>query len=106
MRHVLTVIALVLLALLPGCGTTRFGWLKQPERTPPPSDIPTAAKLVDYLNENAKRVQTLRCEDVSLTCSMGLQSIGLTAQMVAEKPKNFRMTGQAVGKDVVDLGSN
>jgi hypothetical protein len=106
MRHLLTVGAMLFLALLPGCGTTRFGWLKQPERTPPPADIPTTAKLVDYLNENARRVQTLRCEDVALTCSMGLQSIGLTAQMVAEKPKNFRMGGQMAGKDVVDLGSN
>jgi hypothetical protein len=106
MRLVSILTCLFSLVLLPGCGTTRFGWLKPPDRSPPPAEIPTVAKLVDYLNDNASRIQGMRCEDISLTCSQGSQSFNLMAQMVVQKPRNFRMLGKVAAKDVVDLGSN
>lgn len=106
MRYFGILLGLGFLALLPGCGTTRFGWLKPPESGPPPKDVPTVAKLVEYLNDNASRIDSMRCEDISLTCTQGLQSFNLMAQMVVQKPRNFRMGGKIAGKDVVDLGSN
>lgn len=107
MRNLWTLVGLVVLALLPGCGTTRFGWLKSSDRnTPPPGEVPSVAKLIDYLNDNANRVRSITCEDVALTCSLGSQSVGLTGRIDAEKSRNFRMKGKAVGKEIVDIGSN
>lgn len=106
MRTFSLLVGIGLLVLLPGCGMTRFNWLKKPDSGPPPADVPTVEKLVEYLNDNASRVQSMRCEDISLTATQGIQSFNLNAQMVVQKPRNFRMEGKVGGKVVVDLGSS
>jgi len=102
-------VAIALLGLslgLFGCNNTRLGILKPSGQTAPNAATPTPAQLVSYLNNNAERIQSLRFEDMDLTCTQGLQSFGLRGKMVLQKPRNFRMSGDAFGKQEVDIGSN
>ena len=68
--------------------------------------------LVDYLNDNASRMKTVRVEDMSIDATMGTQSIALQGVLLAEKPHNpgdapnFRMKASFFGKNEVDIGSN
>lgn len=99
----------LLVVLATGCESTRWNWLKPG----PTNDVPTKAgasptvkALVDYLNENASRVRSLRVDDLSVDATMGSQSIALQGRIFAEKPRNFRMKATFLGKDEVDIGSN
>ncbi|MSQ96840.1 MAG: hypothetical protein EXR98_20120 [Gemmataceae bacterium] len=92
-----------------GCESTRWNWLKKD----PANDVagkggaPASAKgLVDYLNENAKRVRTLQVNDLDVDATMDTQSFNLRGRIYAEKPKSFRMKVTLFGKDEVDIGSN
>lgn len=105
MRRIYLPIALSALLTLVGCQGSFWSILKKKDEAPPPP-APGAVALVEYLNNNAGRVQSLSGADIDLTCSQGIKSIGLMAKMVAQKPRNFRMGGVVLGKDVVDLGSN
>jgi hypothetical protein len=68
---------------------------------------PTAAELVAYLNDNARRVQAVKCTKVAVDCKQGNETpVGFDGMLMCEKPRNFRLKGKAVGKDVVDIGSN
>jgi hypothetical protein len=62
--------------------------------------------LVDYLNDNAHRVHSFECSELSLDCRQGVQTVGLHGKMVCQKPRNFRMGANALGSQQVDLGSN
>ena len=73
---------------------------------PPTSEAPTKEQILDYLNDNARRVQSLRFADVELTVTQGPKSFGLRGTMVSEKPRNFRLSTRTLGNPVVDLGSN
>jgi hypothetical protein len=110
MRHRAARLGLGVLLLALAC-TPRWNFMRKDKdkqdfedlHTPPP----TAAQVVDYLNENSKRLQCLRCQDLAVDCSMGLQpSVTLHGQMVCQQPRNFRMTARFLGKDELDLGSN
>jgi hypothetical protein len=71
------------------------------------TDVPTAEQLVRYLNENSKRVDSLRSNNISISCYYKLlPPMQLDAKMVCEKPRNLRLAAlSAVGTEV-DLGSN
>lgn len=71
-----------------------------------PSATPTSAELVSYLNDNARRLQSIQCQDLQLDASQRLQSIGLTGHLVCQKSKNFRMVANVGGNTMVDMGSN
>jgi hypothetical protein len=71
-----------------------------------PAEVPTAAQLVYYLNDNADRVKTVRCDSLDLQCSQGLRSATLYGRMVCQKPRNFRMAAKVFGQQELDLGSN
>jgi hypothetical protein len=74
---------------------------------PGPASTPTSASLVSYLNRQADRVAVLESSDVDIiTHVQGKRMPGLKGFMVCEKPRNFRLTGEAVGTDYVDIGSN
>jgi hypothetical protein len=97
----------LILLLLCGCNQTRWNMVKGPEKNaPPPTGLPTVAQLVDYLNDNAQRVQNIRCDEMWLTCTADGQSFDLRGKMVAQKPRNFRLSADTLGSQVVDLGSN
>jgi hypothetical protein len=69
-------------------------------------ETPTAAQLVDYLNQNAQRLRSLQSIDVDLDARQGAQPIGLRAKLACQQPKNFRLLADALGNSQVDLGSN
>jgi hypothetical protein len=98
----------LLLTTLVGCETFRWGLFRpnDPDPTPPPGGVPTAASLVDYLNDNSRRIQSLRCTDIDITASQGIQSFTIRGQMMAMKQRNFILAATALGSPVVDIGSN
>jgi len=108
MRQLSLFAGLILLASSSGCGSTRFDWLKPGGGGGgSPQPVPTVDRLVAYLNDNAGRIKSLRYEDISLTVTLPKhQSFGALAQMVVEKPLNFRMKARIGGGDVADVGSN
>src|SRR5436853_2358677 len=72
----------------------------------PPGGIPSTDALVEYLNLNSSRIQSLRCTEVDVEASQGLQSFNLRAKLMTSKPRNFLMRATAAGMPVVDVGSN
>lgn len=109
MRHVATLLSLGALTLVAGCSSTRWSFVKNADRQPAsaaPGELPSTAQLVHYLNDNAGRIQSLRVDDLDMTCRQGIKSFGLRGTMVTEKAHNFRLGANALGNQVVDLGSN
>ncbi len=99
-------IALGCLLLVLGCDHTRWNIFRGPD-PPPATKVPSADQLVAYLNDNAGRIQTLSSDNLSMTCSQGLQSIGLNSGKIRlEKPRNLRLVADLAGKRALDLGSN
>jgi hypothetical protein len=95
-------------SLLAGCSSSPH--LRGNGTAAPPPRVstatPSATDLVNYLNENARRMQTLECHELLLDASHRMQTIGLKGQMACQKPKNFRMVANAAGQPAVDMGSN
>lgn len=113
MRRALTFVCLATLAAVSGCETFRWGLFRRDPLPSVPGTVPSAEALVEYLNDNARRIESLRCTDIDITASQRLQSFGLRGKMMAmrpreagAKPRNFLMTASALGNPMVDLGSN
>jgi hypothetical protein len=107
LRSLAAIVGFGALVLVAGCSSTRWGFLKDNGPSAPDSkEVPSAALLVKYLNDNASPVQSLRFDGIELTCTQGIQSFTLRGTMVTEKPRNFRLGAGALGNPVVDLGSN
>jgi hypothetical protein len=66
---------------------------------------PTVESLVGYLNQNAAKVQNLRAA-VQIDCSADRQSVELSGHLACQKPLDFRLKANVVGKPAIDLGSN
>lgn len=96
-----------LVLLMMGCESTRWNWLKPGGDVAAKPGAPANVQgVVDYLNNNAQRVRTVRVDEMSIDASMGSQSVALQGRIFAEKPRNFRMKATLLGKDEVDIGSN
>jgi hypothetical protein len=68
---------------------------------------PTTENLVGYLNRQADRTSVIQSEDVDLVAfAQGKRLPGLRGFMVCEKPRSFRLTGDALSTQYVDIGSN
>jgi hypothetical protein len=72
---------------------------------------PTREKLVYFINFNADRVQSVKCDHMYIQCSQGgplRPSIGLDGTMACEKPRNFRLVAKLglSGTQELDMGSN
>ncbi len=111
MRIMRLALCLAFLVISMGCESTRWSWLKNDKQQNAPAvaggnGVPTTVALVAYLNENSRRIENVRVADVDLTCTQGVQSFGLSGQLVAQKPRSFRMSAKALGNPEVDLGSN
>ncbi len=102
----------LLLTSLTGCNGTRWSFLFNKDTTTKPGPTPngptpTVASLVDYLNENSRRLKSVRVEDVDITATQGWQSVGARAKLVAEQPRSLRLSANnPLGGPAVDLGSN
>ena len=74
-----------------------------------PGDRPlqaNAAAIVKYLNENAGRMQSVTFTAVSMKVSQDGNTGSVDGRLDCQRPRNFRLTGKAVGQPMVDLGSN
>lgn len=71
-----------------------------------PSGEPSAALLVAYLNDNARRVRTLECRDLAVDIRDGRQSVGLGGQLACQPPRRHRLILKLLGQTALDLGSN
>jgi hypothetical protein len=72
-----------------------------------PTETPTAAQLVRYLNANSEKIQVLECSDVTIDGKQGYQAAPtLYGNMVCQKPHNFRLQAKFVSNPAVDIGSN
>jgi hypothetical protein len=107
MRHVQLGLGVGTLLMLAGCNSFPLSRNSNP---PPaarvPAEIPSKEAVVAYLNDNAQRVQSVRCKEVDIVAKQGMQSVGLRGQLVCAKPRGFRLIANVLGKPEVDLGSN
>src|SRR5437868_5490458 len=92
MRSTLAAFGLFSLLMFTGCADNWNFLRKTPEANlAGGNNTPTAEQLVNYLNQNSQRIHSMSCQDVDLDVQQGLQSIGLTAKMACEQPRDFRM---------------
>jgi hypothetical protein len=111
MRSIIAVASLVALLSVLGCNH-----LVPHQRdhgggvaTDKPAATPTAESLVQYLNNNAKLIppdQALNCTNVTIDASADGTQFGISARMQCQAPRNFLLSGVALGNPVVDIGSN
>src|SRR5438876_261695 len=108
----MTLAALVIAALLQTSGCR---WFSRQDNAPDaaaakvfgPGEVPTEKQLVDYVNERAKLVTTLKCRSVDIDVKEnGKSQPGVRAILVCQKPRDFRLQGKAAIGSVVDIGSN
>jgi hypothetical protein len=71
----------------------------------PPSKTPEVPALVNYLNQNAKRMETVRAK-VDIDAKQGRQVIGLSGYLACQKPNGFRLRASVLAQPAVDIGSN
>jgi hypothetical protein len=77
----------------------------QPTLPPDKMTPPETPALVNYLNLNAQKVQTVRAK-VDIDAKQGRQVVGLSGQLACQKPRDFRLRASVLGQQAVDLGSN
>ncbi|MBI1915904.1 MAG: hypothetical protein HYS12_14390 [Planctomycetes bacterium] len=107
MRKILLGLGLSALLLSTGCsgiqgnrtgGGQAVGKVRAPQ--------PNAVAMVSYLNENAQRMQGLTFTSVSMRASQDGNVGSIDGRLDCQRPRNFRLTGKAVGQPMVDIGSN
>jgi hypothetical protein len=107
MRNVTTALVVGMALAQAGCIPEYLRPFKDRRGPTTPGELPTKERLVEYLNENSKRVDSLRSSSISLTCYYRLlPPMGLEAKMVCEKPRNLRLAALSGVGTEVDLGSN
>ncbi len=107
MRSFRPVLGMAVLILLAGCDGFGAKWgLVRSNQSGIPTETPTRAQVVDYLNRNSRQITVVQSTEVDLDCKYHLQSVGLRGRLDCQKPANFRLTANIVGKSAVDIGSN
>jgi hypothetical protein len=76
------------------------------ENAPVNEPAPSVKEMVDYLNACSARVASVKSDGLDMDCKARGESIGLIANMVCQKPKNFRLRGKIAGQPACDIGSN
>jgi hypothetical protein len=97
------------LLLLAGCNSFPLSrGSNPPQAARVPAEVPGKEAVLAYLNDNADRVQSLRCKSLDITAKQGFQSVTLPGcQMSCAKPRNFRLMASVLGgKPELDFGSN
>lgn len=70
-----------------------------------PNQKADAPALVNYLNLNARKVQSVKAK-VDVQCEMGGKAVGLSGGLACQKPRDFRLRGSVLGRPACDIGSN
>lgn len=97
-----------LLSLGAGCGLVeKISGTRPPKNTSPMAKV-SADQLVDYLNAQASRLNSVTYDNAVVTARQGLIPLpSLRGNLAAVQPRNFRMRGQGgVANAKIDLGSN
>ncbi len=107
MRKTLTALSLAAVALVAGC----HNWPNLRSHDPGPqargpAETPDAASLINTLNDNSRRLESLQAADVDILAREGSQQVGLAGVMSCKKPRNFRLQANVFGSQAVDMGSN
>jgi hypothetical protein len=93
-----------------GCGLVeKMGGSRTPKNTSPVQTV-SAEQLVDYLNAQATRLNSVTYDQAVITPKQGLGLVplpSLRGDLAAVQPRNFRMRGQGGAVNAkIDLGSN
>jgi hypothetical protein len=108
MRSLRVLASAALIASAIGCGLIDKigGGGKKPSGTP--VQQVSAAQLVDYLNTQASRLESITYDRVNVTPKQGIIPLpSLRGDLAAVQPRNFRMRGQGgMANAKIDLGSN
>ena len=108
----MTLAVFVIAALLQSSGCR---WFSRQENAPDPAaakifgpgETPTEKQLVDYVNDRAKLVNTLKIRNVHIdVVENGKSQPGVEAVLVCQKQRDFRLQGKAAIGSVIDIGSN
>src|SRR5262245_35766599 len=106
MRKLFLSLGLSALILSTGCSgfqpTRNRGPVTNAVRPPQPN----AVAMVSYLNENAQKMQGLTFTSVSMRASQDGNVGTIEGRLDCQRPRNFRLTGKALGQPIVDMGSN
>ena len=74
-RNLLSLTSIADVALiLSGCNTLGPMFKQRDAAQPVASGSPTAEQMVAYLNDNARRLQTIQCNHVAIDCKQGQQN--------------------------------
>jgi hypothetical protein len=93
--------------LLAGCSGSKWSFVRNTgDNGRFSGEIPSAAQLVEQMNQNAQRIVSLECPDLDMDVKQGIQQFGLRGKLVCAKPRNFRLVAEAIGKRQADIGSN
>jgi hypothetical protein len=115
MRSKLIPIGCLLFLLPAGCNMFHSNFFNNNNKNNAPSGSaearPTAENLVNYINRESSKVQSLQVQNLAIEAKRGLgvvQSIELNGTMEAQGPSYFRLEGYLPGArtDMVDIGSN
>jgi RNA polymerase sigma factor (sigma-70 family) len=71
-----------------------------------PAPVPDAERLVAFLNDNARRITTLECQQLTLEVRRREKVVSWQGQFVCQLPDRLRFRASLLGKPVVDLGCN
>lgn len=75
-------------------------------KTPPVIGVKaTPQSLVNYLNDNARLMSSIRAK-LDMDCTQKGKSVGPTGMLACQKPHDFRMRAKVFGVDEVDIVSN
>jgi hypothetical protein len=105
MRQITIFLGLGALLLLTGCPLFQ-------KKTPQDIGLqvtaatPSAGELVAYLNDNARKVESLGCRNMDIDAKQDGQPVGLQGWLYCQKPKSFRMNATLAGSTELDMGSN
>src|SRR5262245_30776556 len=104
MRNLRTVL-LAGLCLTAGLGCSLESLFRRVPPDAPPSH-PTAAQLIDYLNDHARQLTVLNCQSLSAEVNANGDGGVVHGYLVCRQPRDFRLVGKIMGNEEVDLGSN
>ncbi|HLJ92770.1 MAG TPA: hypothetical protein VKU02_06190 [Gemmataceae bacterium] len=109
MRAIFAVPGLGVVLLLAGCADSKWSLFRHSQDTVrlPTDKLPTAMELVTRQNTNARQIPSFICTHLELDCESGGQSIHIPdGKLACQKPRNFCLQAEVLGRPEALIGSN